>query len=128
MTDTRDMILAGRTYVVPRLSLKATMKVYPLCRKLTVNGLVDRCAAAGGVLDCSEEEMAEVAEIAFLCASAAEEGLTQEMFEALAISPPELLDAFFTARYQTGAWVAPEAKPEGHDASGEAKGEASPPT
>lgn len=127
MTDTRDMTLGGRTFAVPRLPLKATMRVYPLCRKLTVNGLVDRCAAAGGVLDCSEEEMAEVAEIAFLCAASAEDGLTQEVFDALPISPPELLDAFFTARYQTGAWVAPEAKPEG-DASGEAKGEASPPT
>lgn len=128
MTDTRDMILGGQTFAVPRLPLRATRKVYPLCRKLSVQGLLDRCAQSGGVLECSEEELADVAEIAFLCASAADETLTREAFETLAISPPELLDAFLVARYQTGAWVDPAAQPEGEQPSGEGKGEASPPT
>lgn len=122
MTEPRDMKLGGRTFAVPALPLKTTMVVYPLCRKLTIGGLIDRAQRSGGVLDVSAEEMADVVEVAFLCAQAADPALSREAFEALPITPPELLDAFFVARYQTGAWLAPEAAP-----SGEGKGEASPP-
>jgi hypothetical protein len=111
MTDTREMSLGGRTFAVPRLPLETTMIVYPECRRLTIAGLVDRAQRAGGVLDVDEAQMKEVVEIAFLCAKAAEPELTREAFLALPISPPELLDAFFVARYQTGAWLPPEAAP-----------------
>lgn len=121
MTETRDMKLGGRTFAVPALPLETTMVVYPLCRKLATGGLVDRAQRSGGVLDVSKEEMSEVVEVAFLCAQAADPALSREAFLALPVTPPELLDAFFVARYQTGAWLAPEDAP-----SGEGKGEASP--
>lgn len=123
MTEPRDLKMGGRTFVVPALPLKTTMIVYPMCRKLTNDGLVDRAQLQGGILDVSAEQMEEVVQIAFLCAQAADPGLTREAFEVLPVSPPELLDAFFVARYQTGAWLAPEAAP-----TGEGQGEPKPPT
>jgi hypothetical protein len=40
MADPRTLTLAGRTFTVPPLPLKATMVVYPICRRLTIAGLV----------------------------------------------------------------------------------------
>lgn len=123
----RPVTLGGRTFVVPPLPLRSTMVAYPICRKLTLANLLERCMAAGNVLDVDEGEMADVVELAFCCAQAAEPELSREEFEALPVSPPELLDAFLVARYQTGAWVPPTAQ-EGDLAPGEAEGAESPPT
>ena len=128
MTDTREMKLGGRTFAVPALPLKVTMKVYPLCRKLTLAGLVTRSVAAGAFAVTDEQEMADVAEVAFLCCQAADWSLTRADFEALPIEPLELIDAFLIARYQTGGWLPPEANPQGDAGAGEQRGEASPPT
>ena len=126
MIETREMKLADRTFNVPMLPFKVTRRVYPLCRRLTTQGLVDRAIASNGVLDVDEQGMDDVAEVVFLCAQAADWEFTREQFELLPISPPELLDAFMVARYQTGAWREVAQDVDGA-APGEEPGEASPP-
>lgn len=124
MTDTRPITLAGKVLEIPPLPLRVNMRAYPLCQKLTNEDFLKRIAAARGVLVCSEEEMTELAELAFLAANAAEPTLEREDFDSWAVTPPELLDAFFTIRYQTGGWIAAPvgsaAPGEGPDEPGEA--------
>ena len=134
MNETRDITLGGRVFAVPPLPLRINKAAYPLCRKLTDAGLIDRAITAGGVLVCSTDEMAELAEIAFLAAIAAEGVLardgrmqaaniiTRAAFDDLPVLPQELLDAFFIARYQTGAWVPIDPAGPKDEARGEAKG------
>lgn len=119
MTEPRALDMGGRTFTVPALPLRVTMAVYPIIRSLSgdEDGLIVR-AKKNGSLEVDAEEMAQVVEVAFLCARAADPSLTREDFEALPITPPELLDAFLVARYQTGAWIAPT--PGGEDTPGEA--------
>jgi hypothetical protein len=121
MTDTRPVTLGGRTFGVPPLPLRLNMKAYPLCRTLSAGSLLDRIAAAGGGLDCTEEEMADLAELAFLAASAGDADLERATFDELPVLPSELINAFFLMRYQSGGWV-PMAAPEEADDTGEAKG------
>lgn len=106
MSETRTITLGGATFAVPPLPLRINRVAYPICRRLTTAQLIERCVAIKGALDCTPEEMADVAELAFLAASAADKTLTREVFDDLPVTPPELLDAFFAIRYQTGAWVA----------------------
>lgn len=127
MTDTKPISLGGRIFDVPALPLRLNMKAYPLCRKVTDGGLIARVSAAAGVLDCTEEEMTDLAEICLLGASAADPTMTRDVFESLPINPAELLDAFFVMRYQTGGWV-PVAPQEGKDSVGEAEGVETPQT
>ena len=124
----RDIVLGGTVFSVPRLPLRVTREVYPICRKLAVGGLVERAIEGRGVLDATRDEMDDLIEIAFLSAKAADPTLTREAFEAMPVSPPELLDAYFQIRYQTGGWVPPELVAEANDAPGEDGGAASPPT
>lgn len=127
MTETRTMTLAGTAYSVPPLPIRHNRVIFPICRKLTQDGLIDRCIAANGSLECTGEEFDQMIEIAFLCIVAGGATLSRDEFEQLPITPGELLDAFFIARYQTGAWVAlPD--PEQEPAQGEAKGPARPRT
>lgn len=129
MTETRDLKMGGRTFAVPALPLRLTMAVYPIIRGLSgEEGLVARAQRNNGSLEVDAEEMAQVVEVAFICAQAADPELTRDTFEALPITPPELLDAFLIARYQTGAWIAPPPVQEGDDPPGEAEGVASPRT
>lgn len=127
MTAPKPITLADRTFDVPALPLRLNMKAYPLCRKLSTGGLVERIAGAKGSLDFSEDEMVDLAEIAFLGASAADPTLDRASFESLAVNPSQLLDAFFVLRYQTGGWVPIESQ-EGEEAVGEAQGEEIPQT
>lgn len=126
MTETRTIILGARDFTVPALPLRFNMKAYPLCRKLTNAGLIDRAMEAKGVLDVTEAEMADLVELAFLGVSASESAISRADFEALPVTPPELLDAFFLLRYQTGGWTPVAASGEGPD-TGEAEGAAKPP-
>lgn len=126
MTETRPMTLGGRTFDVPALPLRLNMKAYPLCRKLGAAGLIERIAASGGSLDCSEDEMADLVDLAFLGVSAADPSIDRAAFEELPVAPPQLLDAFFVLRYQSGGWV-PATPTEGDDGAGEAKGATKPP-
>ncbi len=124
MTDTRDIVLGGRTFEVPRLPLGVNIKAYPLLRKVNNNGLFERWHAPDG--GPTEEDMADIALVGFLCAKAADPALTREEFDALPIAPHELFDTLIVARFQSGAWV--EATPsaaDGEDA-GEAPGEPKP--
>jgi hypothetical protein len=126
MTDTRPVTLGGRTFGVPPLPLRLNKLAYPLCRKLSGAGLIERIATSGGALDCTEDEMIDLAELAFLGAQAADKDIDRAAFEELPIKPTELLDAFFALRYQTGGWVVIAPK-EGEDDAGEAKGAAKKP-
>lgn len=123
MAETRKITLGGRTFDVPPFVLRLNLKLYPLCRKLTNGEILERSVRAGGVLEASEEEMADLADLAFQACRAGDPELTREAFDELAITPPELLDAFFTARYQTGAWLP---VPAGDAGEGEGQGEARP--
>jgi hypothetical protein len=90
---------------VPPLPIRINRVVYPICRKLVMDDLLKRCIDASGELVATSEELDQLIQIAFLAASAADSTVTQEQFDQLAITPPQLLDAFFILRYQTGAWV-----------------------
>jgi hypothetical protein len=126
----RDIVLGDRTFSVPPLPIRINRVVYPICRKLVMDDLLKRCIDAGGELVATSEELDQLIQIAFLAASAADSTVTQEQFDQLAITPPQLLDAFFLLRYQTGAWVevpiasAPSAP--GENVPGEAEGVTAP--
>ncbi len=123
MTDTRPITLGTRTFDVPALPLRVCRVVYPLIRKLNNDGLIDRILAANGSLDCTQEEFDDLVEIAFLMANAAEPVSNAE-FDEMPITPPQLVDTLFAARYQSGGWVQIQA---GDEDSGEAQGAAQPP-
>lgn len=126
----RDIVLGDRTFSVPPLPIRINRVVYPICRKLVMDDLLKRCIDAGGELVATSEELDQLIQIAFLAASAADSTVTQEQFDQLAITPPQLLDAFFLLRYQTGAWVeVPSASAPlapGEDVPGEAEGVTAP--
>jgi len=120
MTDTLPITLGGRIFDVPPLPLRLNMRAYPLCRTLSTTDLIERVTASGGSLNCTEDEMADLVDLAFLGVTAADPTVDRAAFEDLPVKPPELLDAFFALRYQTGGWVT--AKPQEGDDTGEAKG------
>jgi hypothetical protein len=91
----RDIVLGDRTFSVPPLPIRINRVVYPICRKLVMDDLLKRCIDAGGELVATGEELDQLIQIAFLAASAADSTVTQEQFDQLAITPPQLLDAFF---------------------------------
>ena len=111
MTETRNITLGGQVYAVPHLPIRINKKAYPICRNLATSGLLDRCLKAEGRLDCTEDEMADLAELAWLGASAADKSLTRAAFDDLPINPLELLSAFLDIRIQTGAWLDQEDAP-----------------
>ncbi len=128
MTISRDIVLADRTFTVPALPLRYNRVIYPLCRDLSgnpddndtfVDRLIKGSGAPGTVRD---EEWEKLGEIAFQAACAADKAMTREAFDDLPIKPQDLIDAFFTIRYQTGVWLAPDdgAAPAGDSAAGEA--------
>jgi len=134
MTETsRNIVLADRTFSVPLLPLRHNRVVYPLCRDLSAaegdDSFFARLAQFQGTPDAvRDEEWDKLITIAFLAASAADKAMTREVFDEMAITPPQLVDAFFNIRIQTGAWVAPDAVPAaeatgvGEDTTGEAAG------
>jgi hypothetical protein len=107
MTKSRTITLAGSPLEVPMLPIRFNKIAYPLCRKLHNSGFMDRIIEGQGQVDCSAEEMDDLIEIAFAGACAALPQTTREEFDNWPITPPELVDAFFLIRYQTGAWIAP---------------------
>ena len=120
MTESRTITLGGKSFAIPPLPLRINAAAYPLCRSLSNAGLIERAAQAGGALDCTEEEMGQLGDLAFLAVSASPLGPTRDGFDELPITPVELLDAFFAIRYQTGGWVQIKAAEDG-DTAGEAK-------
>lgn len=109
------------------LPIRLNRIAYPLCRKLHNDGFMDRIIEGKGKVDCSSEEMDDLIEIAFVAAQAANPRITREEFDNWPITPPELIDAFYLIRYQTGAWVEvlSSASPDGReveDDRGEALG------
>lgn len=122
MAETRPISLGGRAFDVPPLPLGVTMLVYPICQRLTNAGLPERLNS-GEPLQLSAEEIADLTETAFQVAHAADDTLDTKAFLALPVTPPELFEAFFVARFQCGGWRVAE----GGDAPGEPQG-AQPPT
>lgn len=108
--SSRTVILAGSPFEVPMLPIRLNKIAYPICRRLHNGDLLERIINGKGQVDCSEEEMNDLTELAFIAASAAQPRTTREEFDNWPITPPELVDAYFLIRYQTGAWIAP---PEG---------------
>jgi hypothetical protein len=129
MTETKTIVLAGNEIEVPRFTLGLNLEAYPLCRKLTNAGYPERyitAAAANAAVEVSNEEFADLAQLAFLGAKAVDPTLVRADFDGWTVAPPELLDAFFPLRLQTGGWVAGAPK-EGEDDTGEAEGAKKPP-
>lgn len=124
MTETRDITLGGRTFAVPRLVHRINRLAYPICRELTNAGLIDRAVRCGGALDVTTQEMDRLAELAYLACQAADPTLKPNDFDDMVIDPPELLDAFFAIRYQTGGWRPVE---KGEPQPGEGEGAIEPP-
>jgi hypothetical protein len=125
MTENRTVTVAGRKYSVPPLPFRVNREVYPICRKLNNGGLVERAIQAMGALDCTMEEMDDLAQVTFLSVRSVDPDLTREEFDGLAFTPPELIDAYFVIRALTGGWVdLPPATTEAP--SGEAKGSPAP--
>jgi hypothetical protein len=111
--DARQVELGGRTFAVPVLPLRANRVIYPLCRDLSANAsaedsFIGRLAASNGAPDAvTDAEFDKLIEIAYEAACAADPLMTLDQFEEMPITPPELLNAFFLIRLQTGGWVAP---------------------
>ena len=127
----RTIVLAGTKFEVPLLPIRINRIAYPLCRKLHNAGLIDRIIAGKGQVECSPEEMDDLVEIAFIGVQAANSRITREEFDNWPISPPELADAFFIIRYQTGAWIALDSSEPRNDEDlepGEAEGAETLPT
>jgi hypothetical protein len=123
MSKSRSITLAGTAMEVPMLPIRYNRVAFPLCRKLHNAGFLDRVVEGMGNVDCSTEEMDDLIEIAFAAAQAANPRITREEFDNWPITPPELVDAFFLVRYQTGGWVELTGPaPEGEDVPGEAQG------
>lgn len=116
MTETHDMVLAGRTFAVPPLPLRYNRVVYPLCRDLSLTDGEDdtecflaRLLAANGTPEAvRDDEWPKLEKIALHCAMAADKAFTAEAFDDLAIAPQQLIDAFFVARTATGVWIPPK--------------------
>jgi hypothetical protein len=125
MSENRIIVLAGQKYSVAPLSLRVNREVYPICRRLSNAGLIDRAVASQGSLDCTPEEMGDLSDLVFLVIAAGGDTIERDKFDDLPITPPELLEAFIQIRYQTGAWLAPTAENQG-DAPGEAAGVSAP--
>lgn len=125
---TRTITLAGTGFEVPMLPIRLNMIAYPLCRKLHNEGFLDRVIEGKGQINCSEEEMRDLVEIAFVAAQAANPRIVREEFDNWPITPPELVDAFFLVRYQTGAWIATDVAEQEEGEPGEAPGVETPPT
>jgi hypothetical protein len=138
MTDPRPITLGDRTFMVPVLPLRHNRVIYPLCRDLSVNNgegdtesFMARLVAANGTPDAvRDDEWPKLEKIAMQAAMAADPTFTQDDFDNLPVTMPQLIDAFFIVRMQTGAWVSrmpgAEASAEEAPASGEVEGAASP--
>jgi len=112
MSDIRTITLAGRTFDVPPLPLRVNMAAYPICQRLSNGSLIQKFTeavvsdAAFSSVAISAEEMEDLATLAFLGASTADRDLTRDAFDDLPINPGELIEAFYSMRYQTGVWKA----------------------
>ncbi len=129
--EARQVDLGGRSFAVPALPLRANRVIYPLCRDLSANAadadsFIGRLAASNGAPDAvTDAELDKLIKIAYEAACAADPFMTLDQFEELPITPPELLNAFFAIRLQTGGWLLPESNSAGAAAEGEvAPGEA----
>lgn len=120
-TDARRIVLGKSEFDVPPLPFGVNIKAYPLARKLSNGGLLERVAAKAGQLDdVEDDELVELGDLAFLACTAAQPGFSRADFDALPIRPTQLLDAFIHIRYQTGVWIAPDpAKPPPGNEPGE---------
>lgn len=112
MAKTRPVTLSGTVFEVPMLPIRLNRIAYPLCRKLHNAGFLERIIEGKGQVDCSDDEMDVLVELAFVAVQAALPNVTRDEFDNWPISPPELVDAYFVIRYQTGAWVAPDPEVE----------------
>lgn len=135
MTKTRDIVLADRTFAVPLLPLRYNRVIYPLCRDLSeIEGedtFFARLESKGGTPDAvRDNEWEKLTEIAFHAACAADKDMARDDFENMAITPPQLIDAFFIVRLQTGGWIAGNEAPppppddDAHEAGDTQTGEA----
>lgn len=118
MTDeTWNIQLGDNTFTIPRLPFKVSRVVYPICQRLSNSDLIQRLMTPEAGLQLSDEEMDSLAKITFLAAQASSPDMTQETFDELPITPPQLYDAFFSIRKATGGWrTAPateDQEPEG---------------
>lgn len=123
--ETWTIELGDNTYTVPRLPFKYSRKVYPLCQRLTNAGLPQRIVLPEAPLQLTDDEVDDLAVIAFLAAQAVEPTMTQDAFDNMPITPPQLYDAFFAIRKACGGW---RTQTEGQEPSGESQGTEEPPT
>jgi hypothetical protein len=135
MIEPKTVILAGKELAVPALPIRLNMKAYFICKDLTAAEYPERYVEAlksNKMVEVSEEEFASLTELAFLGACAADPALDRATFDTWTITPPELVDAFFPIRYQTGGWVpmpnSSDAPQEGQEEPGEAQGAETPRT
>lgn len=117
--------IGDSTYNVPRLPFKVSRTVYPLCQRLSNAELPMRLVLPKEPLSLTDEEMDDLGKIAFLACKAADPGLTQEAFDNMPITPPQLFDAFFAIRKACGGW---RTQAEGQEPQGEETGTDAPPT
>ena len=132
MTDeTWNIELGDRTFTVPRLPFKYSRKIYPICQKLSNDGLPERIVGTvkdGAYeppppLQITDDEINQLSTIALLACQAADPEFTEAAFDEMPITPPQLYDAFFALRKACGGW---RSRPEDQETSGEEM--AAPPT
>ena len=125
MIDENETIKLGREeFSVPPLVIGICRHVYPRCARLTKGTLEARWYASDGDMEFSDDEFADLADIAFWLTVAAGANLDRAAFDRLApVYPMQLMMAFYVARWQTGVWEKPAPAPAEADAeAGEASG------
>lgn len=120
-----DIELGDNTYAVPRLPFKYSMRVYPICQRLSNADLAERILVQSEPLQLIDSEIDDLGVVAFLLCCAANSEMTQAAFDNMPITPPQLFDAFFAARKACGGW---RTLAEGQEPSGESLGTEEPPT
>ena len=117
--ETWTIILGEREFTVPRLPLKVTRVVYPICQRLTNAELTKRIwNAREEPLQTTDEEMDDLCKITLLACQVADPSFTKEEFEDLPVEPGQLYDAFLAIRFACGGWATVKVT-EGQDQPGE---------
>lgn len=123
--ETWTITMGDKTYAVPRLPFKVSRVVYPICQRLSNAELPKRILMPTSPLVITDEEMNDLGTLALLGCQAADPLLTEEDFESMPITPPQLFDAFLAMRHACGGW---RIVPEGQEPQGEGTGTDVPPT
>ena len=97
----RSLRLGDLDLMIPPLPLRLNVKAYPIVVQLMQAGFVDRLVGSGDSVIVTGEDFEALVQLAGLATEAA--GLSIDITDQ-AVPLPDLIEAFFVMRLQTGAW------------------------